>query len=142
MMDNVAIHVVSTIVQNLMSLEARSNIVSLYLNAKDAVVIWNNLEEMGHPQTETPLQTDNSTAEIISNRNIFQRCSEAMDMNFILCTVGRTKNTLKFIDNPAHKIQGTVTQNTTRHRIIALYMISTYIERQINPRADNPVRVF
>ena len=42
------------------------------------------LEEMGNPQPETPLKTDNSTAEGILNRTILQRSSKTMDMSFNL----------------------------------------------------------
>ena len=49
MMNNVAVHVVSTIIRNVVSSEAKSNIASLYLNEKDYVIIQNTLEEMGHP---------------------------------------------------------------------------------------------
>ena len=81
MINNGLVHMVSTIICNLMSSEAEANIVALYLNAKFGVFIWNLLEEMGRPQPEMPLQTNNSTAEVIVNRTIFQRCSKAMDMS-------------------------------------------------------------
>ena len=53
-----------------------------------------------------------------------------MDMRFIGYTIGRTKNTFKFIGHPDHKIQETITQNTTSQSIIALYMLFTFIEME------------
>ena len=61
-MNNGTVHVVSTIIHNVMSLSAKDDIAVLYLNTKDDVVIWNTLEYMGHSQPETPLWTENSTA--------------------------------------------------------------------------------
>ena len=44
MMNNGVVHVVSTIICNVMSLVDETNIVALYLNAKYSVVIRNVLE--------------------------------------------------------------------------------------------------
>ncbi len=38
------------------------------------------LEEMGHKQPPTPMQTDNTTALGIVNNNIQPRCNKAMHM--------------------------------------------------------------
>jgi hypothetical protein len=40
------------------------------------------LEEMGHKQPKTPIQTDNSTAFGVVNNNIQPRCTNAMNMRF------------------------------------------------------------
>ena len=62
MMKNGTVHVVSTIICNVMSSALKAKIVALYLNEKYGVIIWNTLEEMGHPQPATPLHTENYTA--------------------------------------------------------------------------------
>ena len=38
------------------------------------------LEEMGHPQLQMLMQTDNSTAEGIINSRVHTKCVKAMDM--------------------------------------------------------------
>ena len=38
------------------------------------------MKEMGHPQPETPMQTDNTTALGVVNNNIQPRRTKAMDM--------------------------------------------------------------
>ena len=81
-MDNGAVHVVSTIIHNVMSSEADDEIAELYLNTKYRVGIRNLLEELFHPQTETPQQTENYTVEGIVNRNIAQICSKVTNMKF------------------------------------------------------------
>ena len=82
LMNNVAVHVVSTIIRNVISLAEEANLAALYLNAKYGVVIRNMLEEKGHPQPSTPLHTENSTAEGIVDINIVQRRSKPIDMRF------------------------------------------------------------
>ena len=41
---------------------------ALYINAREVVAIRNILNEIGHKQPPTPIQTDNSTAEGIINK--------------------------------------------------------------------------
>ena len=55
---------------------------ALYIMAQEAVFICNILEEMGHKQLATPLQTNNSTAEGIVNGKVQPKCTKAMDMRF------------------------------------------------------------
>jgi hypothetical protein len=55
---------------------------ALFYNAKDAAPIPIALSEMGHPQTATPLQTDNACASGIVNDTVKHRRSKAMDMRF------------------------------------------------------------
>ena len=55
---------------------------ALYLNAKEAVYLRQILIEMGHLQRQTPIQTDNMTAEGVTNKKIQPKCTKAMDMQF------------------------------------------------------------
>jgi hypothetical protein len=54
-----------------MSSAAESKLRSLYINARKGVEERIILEEIGHPQPATPVQTDNSTAEGIIHMSIF-----------------------------------------------------------------------
>jgi hypothetical protein len=65
-----------------MSSAAEAELGALFINAKEAVYIRNMLEEMGHMQPRTPIQTDNSTAEGFINNKIAQKCLKSMDMRF------------------------------------------------------------
>ena len=60
--------------------EAKTGV--LFYNAKDAAPIRIALQEMGHAQTATLLQTDNACAAGIVNDTVKQRRSKAMDMRF------------------------------------------------------------
>eukprot|EP00804_Cyclotella_cryptica_P020090 CCRYP_014884-RA/>CCRYP_014884-RA protein AED:0.24 eAED:0.24 QI:0/0/0/0.75/0.33/0/4/0/1279 len=55
---------------------------ALYTNARKGVEIRNILEEMGHKQPPTLIQTDNSTAEGIVNSRVQPKRTKAMDMRF------------------------------------------------------------
>jgi hypothetical protein len=63
---------------------------ALFHNACDAVPLHTALIEMGHPQPDTPIQTDNACAAGISNKTVKQRRSKAIDMRFY-CICDRIK---------------------------------------------------
>jgi hypothetical protein len=53
---------------------------ALFHDARDDVPLRIALIEMGHPQPATPIQTDNACAAGMSNENVKQRRSKAIDM--------------------------------------------------------------
>jgi hypothetical protein len=65
-----------------MSSAAEAEIGSIFSNAKEAAPLRVILEEMGHNQPPTPIQTENSTAYGILNNKLNQKRSKAMDMHF------------------------------------------------------------
>jgi hypothetical protein len=65
-----------------MSSAAEAELGALLINAKTAVPMRKTLEELGHPQPPTPVQTDNSTAYGVINNKIQPKATKAMDMRF------------------------------------------------------------
>jgi len=65
-----------------MSSAAEAELGALFINAKEVVHLRHILEEMGHPQPRTPIQTDNTTAEGVINNKIQPKRTKAMDMRF------------------------------------------------------------
>ena len=55
-----------------------------YHNTQEAALIMTPLEELGHPQTPTPLQVDNTTAEGYSNETIKPKRYISMDKRYHL----------------------------------------------------------
>ncbi len=53
---------ISKILKAVMSSAAKVELGALYINAREAIPMRHLLEEMGHKQPPTPIQTDNSTA--------------------------------------------------------------------------------
>jgi len=65
-----------------MSSAAEAELGALFINAKTAVSMRTTLEELGHPQTRIPMQTDNSTAHALLTNKILPKALKAMDMRF------------------------------------------------------------
>jgi hypothetical protein len=80
--NNGAILTVAQIIDAVMSSAAEAELGALFINAKEAVHIRRILIEMGHPQPQTPIQTDNSTAEGVINSRVRPKRTKSMDMRF------------------------------------------------------------
>jgi hypothetical protein len=80
---NGAILIISTVLKHIMSSAVEAEIGAFFLNAKGGTVLRTTLEELGHPQPPTPLQTDNTIATGYNNGTIKRKCTRAMDMCFI-----------------------------------------------------------
>jgi hypothetical protein len=65
-----------------MSLATEAKLGALFINAKTAVAMQRTLEELGHLQPRTPIQTDNSTAHALLTNKILPKALKAMDMQF------------------------------------------------------------
>jgi hypothetical protein len=61
---------------------ADAKLSALFLNCKQATIFQLTLEEMGHPQSPTPTNCNNSTAVGIANNTVKQQRSRAMEMRF------------------------------------------------------------
>ena len=79
---NGAILNISQIIKAVMSSAAEAELGALFINAREAAYIRKILIEMGHPQPRTPLQTDNSTAEGVVNKNVQTKKLKSMDMRY------------------------------------------------------------
>ena len=80
--NNGAILNIAQIIKNVMSSATEAELAALYIIAKECVYIRLILQEMGHPQPPTPIQTDNKTAEGVINNKIQPKRTKAMDMRF------------------------------------------------------------
>ncbi len=80
--NNGAIPTIATIIKVVMSSAAEAELRALYLNAHETVYLQQILTEMGHPQPQTPIQTNNSMAKGVINKKIQPKRTKAMDMCF------------------------------------------------------------
>jgi hypothetical protein len=71
---------ISQIIRSVMSLATEVELGALFINAKMAVSMQRTLEGLGHPQTCTPIQTDNSTAHTLLTNKILPKALKTMDM--------------------------------------------------------------
>jgi len=79
---NGAIAVPCQILREVLSSAAEAELAGLFHNGKEACPLRITLEELGHVQPPTPIQTDNSTAAGIANDTVKQKRSKAIDMRF------------------------------------------------------------
>ena len=61
---NGPVHTVSNIIRNVMSSAGEAEVATLFHNCKGRIMLRNTLNEMGHNQPATPVQTDNSFAAV------------------------------------------------------------------------------
>ena len=89
--NNGAVLTIAQIIETVMSSTAEAELGALFINAKAEVHMQWILQEMGHHQPRTPIQTDNSTAEGVINSRVQPK---------------RTKSraNLKFIGGPVRRI--------------------------------------
>ena len=72
----------SSIIQPVVSSAAEAELAAIFFNAKDACMIRNMLEDMGHPQPATLIEADNACAVGLANDTVKQKRSKAIDMRF------------------------------------------------------------
>ena len=80
--NNGAVHTVAQIIKVVMSSAAEAELGALYINCREAIPARQLLQEMGHTQPPTPMQTDNSTALGVVLNLIQPKRTKAMDMRF------------------------------------------------------------
>jgi hypothetical protein len=80
--NNNAVINIAQLIKAVMSSAAKAKLGALYINAREVVPQRQLLEEMGHLQPPTPMQTNNSTALGVINSNIQPQQTKAMDMRF------------------------------------------------------------
>ncbi len=80
--NNGAVLNISQIIRAVMSSATEAKWGALFINTKTAVSTGCTLEEMGHPQTCTPIQTSNLTAHALLTNKILPKVLKAMDMQF------------------------------------------------------------
>ena len=85
--NNGAVTTISRIVKAVMLSAAEAELCTLFINCREAVPARTTLEEMGHKQPPTPMQTDNTTALGVVNNNIVSKKLKSMYMriNWLCC---------------------------------------------------------
>ena len=70
--NNDAILTIAQIIKAVMSSAAEAEVGAFYINCREAVPAFQTLEFVGHPQPQTPMQTDNTTALGVVNNNVLK----------------------------------------------------------------------
>jgi hypothetical protein len=80
--NNGAIVNIARIIKNIMLSATEAELAGLYIMVREAVYIRIILEELGHAQPPTPLQTNNAMADGVINGKVQPKQTKAMDMRF------------------------------------------------------------
>jgi hypothetical protein len=72
-MANSAINILCTVMREVLASTAEAKLAALFHNGREACPLRTTLEELGHAQPTTPIQTDNSTAAGIANDTFKQK---------------------------------------------------------------------
>ena len=80
--NNGAVLNIAHLIKNVMSSATEAELAALYIMAREAVYIQIILEELGHKQLPTLLQTNNCMAEGVVNGKVQPKRTKAMDMRF------------------------------------------------------------
>ena len=73
---------IAHITKTVMSSATKAEIGEVYVNAREAVLAQKILDEMGHRQPRTPMQTDNSAAHSVVTNNVQPKRTKATGMSF------------------------------------------------------------
>ena len=80
--NNGAVLPIAQIIKSVMTSESKAEIVVMYINLREALPTRKTLIEMGHPQPQTPIQTNNLAAHSVVTNNVHPRRTKAMDIHF------------------------------------------------------------
>ena len=71
---------IAKIIKTVMALAAEAEMEALYSTAKNTIPLYNTLIEMGLPQPQSTIQTDNSTGVGFTNKNIVNKATKLADI--------------------------------------------------------------
>ena len=118
-LDNGAVLNLAQLIKAVMSSAAEAELGALYINACEAIPQRQCLEEMGHKQPPTPMQTDNTTALGVINNNIQPKRTKAMDMLFDWPRCREAQDQFRFFwrPGPTNKADYWTKHHCTAHHI-------------------------
>ena len=71
---------IAQIIKTVMASAAEAEMAALFITEKKMISLRYTLTEMGLPQPQTPIQTENSTAVGFTNKTIFKKATKSSDM--------------------------------------------------------------
>ena len=77
---NGPVFIIAQIIKTVMALAVEAEMAALFITAKNMIPLLHTLIEMGWPQPQTPIQTDNSTAVVFTNKTIINKATKSSDM--------------------------------------------------------------
>ena len=119
--NNGAVLNIAQIIKSVMTSAAEAEMGALYINTREAIPMRITLEEMGHRQPPTPMQTDNTIALAVITKNIRRKQSKAWDMRMFWLRDREVQKNSDFSGNPAQTPEQTTTQNIMHQSTTRIY---------------------
>ena len=88
------------IIKLVASSAAEAELGAIFVNTKEARILWLTLQELGHPQPQTPIHGNNTTVIGILNNMIKQQRSLAMEMQYYWLLYQMAPQYFKFYYQP------------------------------------------
>jgi hypothetical protein len=104
---------IARIIKHVMLSATEAELAALYIMAREAVYIHIILEEMGHKEPPTPIQTDNAMADASKTEKCNPNAQRQWTCVSIDYAAGNANNNSNFIAAQAKQIMPTIGQNTT-----------------------------
>ncbi len=73
-----------TVLHFVVALAAEAELDALFLNCKEGIIFQLTLEELGHPQPQTPVHCNNATTVGIANNTVKRQQLQSMEMRYFL----------------------------------------------------------
>ena len=93
-------------IKNVMSSAADAEIEALFINTRQAIPARQLLEEMGHKQPPTPIQTDNTTALGFVTKSLQPKVTKSTEMNYWCMKDKQDREQFKYYWRPGTGNQG------------------------------------
>jgi hypothetical protein len=108
---------------------AEAELGALFLNCQEGMIFRLTLEDLGHPQSKTPVHCDNATAVGISNNTIKRQRSRAMEMRYFWTSEKEAQDVILLSGTPAKKIWRTTKVNITLGHTTLQCTLITYMRK-------------
>jgi hypothetical protein len=138
---NGAIHITCTILKLVAASTAEAELSALFLNAQVAKVMRICLEELGHPQSPTPIHIDNTTTVGIVNNTIKRQQSQAMVMRYFWLLDDEVQKLFRFHYQPGQESLGNYPSkhhSANIHQHVRPYYVQMNNSPTMLPRAARP----
>eukprot|EP00804_Cyclotella_cryptica_P020074 CCRYP_014880-RH/>CCRYP_014880-RH protein AED:0.12 eAED:0.12 QI:0/-1/0/1/-1/1/1/0/1096 len=141
--NNGAILNIAHIIKHVMSSATEAELAALYIMAREAVYIRIILQEMGHKQPPTPIQTDNAMADAVINGKVQPKRTKAMDMRFHWLRDRECQDQFKFYWRPGktnYADYWTKHHSATHHVNIRKEFLTPYIALEMLQQRQNAMK--
>ena len=101
---NGIVHNIAQVIRNVMTSAADAKNGALFVNSRFAIPARQLLDEMGHSQPPTPIQTDNTTALGFVTKNLQPKATKSTKMNYWFMRDRQDRKQFKYYWKPGNKI--------------------------------------